>query len=62
LHESVFGPAIIFGVVADTVNIIGIVIQRSVRVMFEVVVISGLGQFAGRWDVIRHIVVRRCGF
>jgi hypothetical protein len=49
LHESVFGPAIVFGVVADTVNIIGVVIQRPVRVMFEVVVISGLGQLFRRW-------------
>jgi hypothetical protein len=35
--------AIIFSVMADTVNIIGIVIQRPAWVMFEVVVISGFG-------------------
>jgi hypothetical protein len=43
LHEGVFGAAITFGVVADSVNIICVVIQRSVRIMFEVIIIPGLG-------------------
>jgi hypothetical protein len=47
LHEGILGPAITFGMMADTVNIIGVVIQGTVRVMFEVVVISGLGSLAG---------------
>jgi hypothetical protein len=33
-HESVFSSAIIFGVMADTVNIISGVVQRPVHVMF----------------------------
>jgi len=55
LHESVFGPAIIFGVVAHPISIIRVVIERPVRIMFEVVIISGLRQLAGRWYVVRHI-------
>jgi hypothetical protein len=42
LHESVFGSAIIFSVVADTINIIGVVVQWPGRIMFEMVVKSGL--------------------
>jgi hypothetical protein len=42
--------------VADTINIIGVVVQRPARIMFEVIVISGLGQLAGRRNVVRHIV------
>jgi hypothetical protein len=60
LHESVLGSAIIFGVVTDTINIVGIIIQRPVWVMLEVVIISGLGQLAWRWYVVRHIVVPGC--
>src|SRR6516225_6251950 len=41
---------------ADPINIIGVVIQRTVRVMFKVVVISGVRQLFWRWYVIRHIV------
>jgi hypothetical protein len=44
-------------VVADTINIICVIIQRAARVMFEVVIISGLGQLAGRGYVVRHILV-----
>jgi hypothetical protein len=36
-----------FSVVADTINIIGIVVQRPVRVMFEMVVNPGSGRFLG---------------
>jgi hypothetical protein len=42
LRERIFCSAIVFSVVADSVNIIGIVVQRPVRVMFEMIVIPGL--------------------
>src|SRR5713101_8622581 len=45
---------------ADTVNIVGVVVQLSVRVMLEVVVISGLRPLLRRWYVVRHIVVPDC--
>jgi hypothetical protein len=57
LHEGVFGAAITFGVMADSVNIICVVIQRSVRIMFEVIIIPGLGQLGRRWCVVCHHMV-----
>src|ERR1700687_4393375 len=46
--------------VADTIDVVGIVIQRPVRVMFEVVVISGLGPlFRGR-NIVRHSILSSC--
>jgi hypothetical protein len=41
--------------VANPINIIGIVVERSLRVMLEMIVISGPGQFFGRGYIIRHI-------
>jgi hypothetical protein len=41
--------------VANPINIIGIVVERSLRVMLEMIVISGLGQFFRRGYIIRHI-------
>ena len=48
MHESIFGSAIIFSVVADAIDVIGIVVQRPVRVVFEMIVIAGLGQLFRR--------------
>jgi hypothetical protein len=36
-------------VVAHTINIIGIIVERTIRVMFEVVIIAGLGQLVRGW-------------
>ena len=40
---GVFSATIALSVVADSVNIICVIIQRSVRIMFEVIIIPGLG-------------------
>jgi hypothetical protein len=55
LHESIFWSAIIFSVVADTIDVIRIIVQWPVGVVFEMIVISGLGQFFRRWYVVGHI-------
>jgi TRAP-type mannitol/chloroaromatic compound transport system permease small subunit len=57
LHKNVFGSAVIFSVMADPVNIIRVIIQRPIRVMFEMVIITGLGQLLRRLNIVSHIVV-----
>jgi hypothetical protein len=58
LHEGVFGSAITLSVMADAINVICVVVQRPVRVMFEVIIISPLGQAFRRWYFVGHIIVR----
>jgi hypothetical protein len=41
--------------VADAIDVIGIVVRRPVRVVFEMIVIAGLGQLFRRWYIVRHI-------
>jgi hypothetical protein len=54
LHEGIFGSAIVFGVVADTMYIVCVVIEWSLRIVLEVVVIAGLRQFFWWWYVVWH--------
>src|SRR5260370_1295341 len=42
---------------ADAINVVGIVIQRPVRVVFEVIVISRLGLLFRRWYVVCHSIL-----
>src|SRR5689334_8576281 len=54
LHESVLGTAIVFGVVANAIGVIRIVVHWSVRVMFAMAIKSRFRQIFGRWHVIGH--------
>src|SRR5437868_2247964 len=40
--------------VADTINVIGIVIQRSARVVFEMVIVARLGDLVRGYDFVCH--------
>jgi hypothetical protein len=58
LHESVFGSAVILSVVADAIDVIGIIVHRPIRVVFEMIIIPGFRQLFRWWYVVRHIVSR----
>src|ERR1700682_2250852 len=42
---------------ADTIDVVGIVVQRPVRIMLEVIIVSGFGSFFRRRCVVRHRVL-----
>src|SRR5205823_6306395 len=58
LHKAVFSAAVIFGVVADAINEIGVVVQRPSGVMFEMVVVAGFGPLIGWRNVVGHCLLR----
>src|SRR5438045_8813520 len=58
LHKAVFSAAVIFGVVADAINEIGVVVQRPSGVMFEMVVVAGFGPLIGWRSVVGDCLLR----
>src|SRR5438046_6642740 len=58
LHKAVFSATVIFGVVADAINVIGVVVQWPRGDVFEMVVVAGSGPLIGWWDVVGHCLLR----